>query len=179
MSTKKIALTIAFVLFVGVSAFAQRFAYVNTEYILKNIPEYGSAQKQIEDLSTKWQKDVDDRYASIERMYKAYQQDQPMLNDASRKRREDEIVQKERETKDYQRKLFSPEGDLFKERMRLIKPIQDRVTAAIQSVAQAQNLDIIIDKGAGASILYANPSLDKSNEVITKLGYKPDPSLAK
>jgi len=178
MSTKKILLTLAFVWGLGVAAFAQRFAYVDSEYILKHIPEYLSAQKQLEDMSEKWQKEVDARYASIERMYKTYQQDQVMLSDEMRKRREDEIVQKEKETKEFQKKIFGFEGDLYQERLKLIKPIQERVSKAIQAVAQSQNLDIVLDKGSEINFLYANPRLDKSNDVITKLGYKPEP-LAK
>lgn len=178
MNTKKIFLTLAFIFVAGASAFAQRFAYVDSEYILKHIPEYVSAQRQLEDMSAKWQKEVDARYASIERMYKAYQQDQVMLSDEMRRKREDEIVEKERETKEFQKKIFGFEGDLYKERLKLIQPIQDRVTKAIQAVAESQNLDIVLDKGSEVTILYSNPSLDKSKDVITRLGYKPD-ALAK
>ncbi|HWV71611.1 MAG TPA: OmpH family outer membrane protein [Pseudosphingobacterium sp.] len=178
MSTKKIILTLAIILVTGVSAFAQRFAYVDSEYILKHIPEYVSAQKQLEDMSVKWQKEVDARYGSIERMYKAYQQDQVMLSEEMRKKREDEIVQKERETKEFQKKIFGFEGDLYKERLKLVKPIQERVSKAIQAVAESQNLDIVLDKGSEVTFLYSNPRLDKSNDVITRLGYKPE-ALAK
>lgn len=178
MNTKKIILTLAIVLVTGVSAFAQRFAYVDSEYILKHIPEYTSAQKQLEDMSVNWQKEVDARYGSIERMYKSYQQDQVMLSEEMRKKREDEIVQKERETKDFQKKIFGFEGDLYKERLKLIKPIQERVSKAIQAVAESQNLDIVLDKGSEVTFLYSNPRLDKSNDVITRLGYKPE-ALAK
>ena len=178
MNTKKIILTLAIVLVTGLSAFAQRFAYVDSEYILKHIPEYTSAQKQLEDMSVNWQKEVDARYGSIERMYKSYQQDQVMLSEEMRKKREDEIVQKERETKDFQKKIFGFEGDLYKERLKLIKPIQERVSKAIQAVAESQNLDVVLDKGSEVTFLYSNPRLDKSNDVITRLGYKPE-ALAK
>lgn len=178
MSTKKIILTLAIILVTGVSAFAQRFAYVDSEYILKHIPEYVSAQKQLEDMSVKWQQEVDARYGSIERMYKSYQQDQVMLSEEMRKKREDEIVQKERETKEFQKKIFGFEGDLYKERLKLVKPIQERVSKAIQAVAESQNLDIVLDKGSEVTFLYSNPRLDKSNDVITRLGYKPE-ALAK
>lgn len=178
MNTKKIILTLAIILVTGVSAFAQRFAYVDSEYILKHIPEYVSAQKQLEDMSVKWQQEVDARYGSIERMYKSYQQDQVMLSEEMRKKREDEIVQKERETKEFQKKIFGFEGDLYKERLKLVKPIQERVSKAIQAVAESQNLDIVLDKGSEVTFLYSNPRLDKSNDVITRLGYKPE-ALAK
>jgi len=178
MNIKKIGSTLALILLMSVSVFAQRFAYVDSEYILKHIPEYVAAQKQLEDMSEKWQKEVDARYANIEKMYKAYQQDQVMLSDEMRKRREDEIVQKEKETKDFQRKIFGFEGDLYQERLKLIKPIQERVAKAIQAVAESQNLDIVLDKGSEITFLYSNPRLDKSNDVITRLGYKPE-ALAK
>ncbi|GAA4797229.1 OmpH family outer membrane protein [Olivibacter ginsenosidimutans] len=179
MNTKKIVLTLTFIVAVSISAFAQRFAYVDSEYILKHVPEYLAAQKQLDALSEKWQKEVDTRYSSIERMYKAYQQDQVMLSDEMRKKREDEIVQKEKETKDFQKKIFGFEGDLYQERLKLIKPIQERVAKAIQAVAEAQSLDAILDKKSeGTTFLYSNPKLDKSNDVLAKLGYKGE-ALAK
>ncbi|SEM51838.1 periplasmic chaperone for outer membrane proteins Skp [bacterium A37T11] len=159
--------------FTTITAFAQRLAYVDSEYILKQIPEYASAQKQIDALSVQWQKEVDSRFADIEKMYKSYQQDQVLLSEEMRRQRENAIVQKEKEAKDFQKLKFGFEGDLFKERQKLIKPIQDRVSKAIQSIATDQGLDIVLDKGSEVTFLFANPRLDKSNDVITKLGYKP------
>ena len=155
------------------TAFAQRFAYVDSEYILEQIPEYIAAQKQLDILSVQWQDEVDNRFASIEKLYKAYQQDQVVLNENLRRQREDEIVNKEKEVKDFQRQKFGFEGDLFKERVRLIEPIQERVSKAIQGIAESQNLDLILDKTSEVMMLYANPRLDKSDDVITRLGYKP------
>lgn len=175
---KKIASMLIVGLMTVCAAFAQRFAYVDTEYILQHVPAYNAAQQQLDDMSENWQKEVDQRYAEIERMYRAYQDDQVLLNEDMRKRREDEIVDKEKETKEFQRKIFGFEGDLYKERIRLIQPIQEKVSNAIQAVAEGQNLDIILDKGSEITFLYANPRLDKSDEVITKLGYKPG-SVAK
>lgn len=157
------------------SALAQRFAYVDSEYILEQIPEYVSAQKQLDALSVQWQDEVDNRFAAIERLYQAYQQDQVVLNEQMRREREDEIVNKEKEVKDFQRLKFGFEGDLFKERVRLIEPIQERVSRAIQEIATSQNLDLILDKNSEVMMLYANPRLDRSDEVITRLGYKPNP----
>lgn len=168
-----IIITLAFVLGSSASAFAQRFAYVHSEYILEQIPEYVSAQKQLDALSIQWQDEVDARFADIELLYQAYQQDQVVLNEALRRQREDEIVNKEKEVKDYQRQKFGFEGDLFKERVRLIEPIQERVSKAIQAIAESQNLDVILDKNSEVMMLYANPRLDKSDEVIIRLGYKP------
>lgn len=175
---KKIVLVIAFVV-VSISAtFAQNFAYVNSEYILKHIPEYTAAQRQLDDLSQKWQQEVDQQYAEIEKLYKAYQNDQVLLNEDMRRRREDEIVKKEKEVKDYQKQKFGFEGDLFKQRQQLVQPVQQRVSKAIQDVAQAQGFDLVLDRGQEVTFLYANPKLDKSNDVIIKLGLKPNPALA-
>ena len=155
------------------ASFAQRFAYVDSEYILEQIPEYISAQKQLDALSVQWQDEVDTRFAGIEKLYQAYQQDQVVLNENMRRQREDEIINKEKDVKDFQRQKFGFEGDLFKERVRLIEPIQERVSKAIQGIAESQNFDLILDKTSEVMMLYANPRLDKSDEVITRLGYKP------
>ena len=160
------------------AAMAQRFAYVDTEYILKHIPEYLAAQKQLDALSVQWQEEVDNRFADIENLYKKYQEDQVLLSEEMRRKREDEIVMKEQEAREFQRQKFGFEGDLFQERVKLIQPIQDRVSQAIQTIATDQSLDIVLDKGSEVTFLYANPRLDKSDDVITRLGYKPDPSLA-
>jgi len=160
------------------AAMAQRFAYVDTEYILKHIPEYLAAQKQLDALSVQWQEEVDNRFADIEALYKKYQEDQVLLSEEMRRKREDEIVMKEQEAREFQRQKFGFEGDLFQERVKLIQPIQDRVAQAIQTIATDQSLDIVLDKGSEVTFLYANPRLDKSDDVITRLGYKPDPSLA-
>ena len=160
------------------TASAQRFAYVDSEYILRHIPEYLAAQKQLDALSVQWQEEVDNRFAEIEKLYRAYQDDQVLLSEEMRRKREDEIVTKEREARDFQREKFGFEGDLFEQRVALIQPIQDRVAQAIQGIAADQGLDIILDKGSEVMFLYANPRLDKSNDIITRLGYKPDPALA-
>ena len=160
------------------AAMAQRFAYVDTEYILKHIPEYLAAQKQLDALSVQWQEEVDNRFADIENLYKKYQEDQVLLSEEMRRKREDEIVLKEQEAREFQRQKFGFEGDLFQERVKLIEPIQNRVAEAIQTIATDQSLDIVLDKGSEVTFLYANPRLDKSDDVITRLGYKPDPSLA-
>lgn len=170
---KKLLLLIAFICVSGVSAFAQRFAYVDSEYILKHIPEYSSAQKQLDALSQQWQKQVDDQLAAVEKLYKAYQADQVLLTPEMRKQREQEIVEKEKAAKDFQRQKFGFEGDLYQQRMKLIKPIQERVARAVEAVAESSQLDMIFDKNSQVLLLYASPRLDKSNDVITRLGYKP------
>ncbi|WP_026898618.1 OmpH family outer membrane protein [Daejeonella oryzae] len=170
---KKILLTLFFAVIGVTGAFAQRFAYVDSEYILKHIPEYNSAQKQLDAVSAQWQKEADAKFADIERLYKAYQADQVLLTDDMRKRRESEIIEKEKEAKEFQRIKFGFEGELFQQRSRLIKPIQEKVSKAVQALADDQQLDMIFDKNSEVTLLFANPRLDKSNEVITRLGYKP------
>lgn len=175
---KKLFLIFSFLFFTGVSAFAQGFAYVDTEYILKHIPEYTSSQKQLDALSQQWQKEVDNRLSEIDRLYKSYQADQVLLTDEMRKRRENEIIEKEKAAKEYQRLKFGFEGELYQQRIKLIKPIQDRVAKAVEAVAEASSLYMIFDKNSDLILLYANARLDKSNDVITRLGYKPG-TLAK
>lgn len=175
---KRIFIICAFMALAVSTTFAQRFAYVNSEYVLKHIPEYTSAQQELDELSQQWQAEVDNRYSEIETLYQAYQNDQVLLNDDMRRRREDEIVNKEREVKDFQREKFGFEGELFQQQNRLIQPIQERVAKAIEEVASSQGLDMILDRGGEVTFLYANPNLDKSNDVITKLGFTPNPSLA-
>lgn len=170
---KKIVIIVLLLVLSSLGGYAQRFAYVDSDYILKHIPEYNSAQKQLDALSEQWQKEIDVKFATIEDMFKAYQADQVLLTGEMRKKREEEIVQKEQEAKEYQRLKFGFEGELFQVRSKLIKPIQDRVSKAIQAIADAQQLDMVFDKNSEITLLYANPRLDRSNDVITKLGYKP------
>ena len=170
---KKIILTLAFTLLAFAGAFAQRFAYVDSEYILKHIPDYASAQKQLGVLSDQFQKEVDSRFQEIDRMYKAYQADQVLMTADMKKRREAEIVDKEKEAKDFQRQKFGPDGELAQRSTQLIKPIQDRVSKAVQAVAESENLDMIFDKNSEVIMMYTNPRYDKSAEVITRLGLKP------
>ena len=170
---KKVILIACFTLFGFTAAFAQRFAYVDSEYILKHVPEYASAQKQLGALSEQWQKEVDAKYGELDRLYKAYQADQVLMTADMKKRREEEIVEKEKAAKDFQRQKFGPEGELPKRSTSVIKPIQDKVSKAVQAVAESENLDWIFDKNSEMIMLYANPRYDKSADVIIKLGLKP------
>lgn len=170
---KKILLTIALAFIGFTGAFAQRFAYVDSEYILKHVPDYASAQKQLGALSEQWQKEVDARFQEIDRLYKAYQADQVLMTADMKKRREAEIVEKEKAAKDFQQQKFGPNGDLTKQSTTLIKPIQDKVAKAVQAVAESESLDMIFDKNSEVIMLYASPRYDKSAEVITRLGLKP------
>jgi outer membrane protein len=170
---KKLIFLFSFLFLTGISTYAQRFAYVDTEYILKHIPDYTSSQKQLDALSQQWQKEVDNRMSEIERLYKTYQADQVLLTADMRKRRENEILEKEKAAKEYQRTKFGFEGELYQQRIKLIKPIQDRVSKAVEAVAQTAQLDMIFDKNSDLILLYASLRLDKSNDVITRMGYKP------
>jgi len=170
---KKIILLLVLTFTAFTSTFAQRFAFVDSDYILKHVPEYAAAQKQLTALSGQWQKEVDSRSQEIERLYKAYEADQVLLTVDMKKRREAEISDKEKAVKEFQRQKFGPDGELSKKSTALIKPIQDRITKAIQEVAEGEDLDMIFDKNSEVIMLYANPRYDKSADVITKLGLKP------
>jgi outer membrane protein len=170
---KRLLFILAFVCLSGASAFAQRFAYVDSEYVLEHIPEYVSAQKQLDALSKQWQTQVDARLKEVENMYKSYQADLALLTPQVRRERENAIVQKEKAAKEFQREKFGFEGDLYQQRIKLIQPIQERVASAIEAVAESNQLDMILDKNSEVILLYASSRLDKSNEVITRLGYKP------
>jgi outer membrane protein len=169
---KKIILLI-FLTFTAFSTFAQRWAFVDSDYILKHVPEYTAAQKQLAALSDQWQKEVDTKSQEIERMYKAYDADKILMTADMKKRREAEIADKEKEVKDFQRVKFGPDGELAKKSDALIKPIQDKLMKAIQAVAESEDYDMIFDKNSEVLMLYANPRYNKSDDVITKLGLKP------
>lgn len=170
---KKIILLLVLTFTAFTSTFAQRFAYVDSDYILKHIPEYTAAQKQLTSLSDQWQKEVDSRFQEIDRLYKSLEADQVLLTADMKKRRQAEIADKEKTVKDFQRQKFGPDGELAKKSTALIRPIQDRLTKAIQAVAESENLDMIFDKNSEVIMLYASPRLDKSADVITRLGLKP------
>jgi outer membrane protein len=170
---KRILLIVGFTFISLTAVFAQRFAYVDSDYILKHMPEYLSAQKQLNVLSAQWQKEVDQRYQEIDRLYKAFQADQVLMTADMKKRREAEIADKEKTAKDFQRQKFGPDGELAQRSSSAIKPIQERLAKAIQAVAENENLDMVFDKNSEVIMLYANPRYDKSADVITRLGLKP------
>ncbi len=170
---KKIIITCLLVVSAFVANAQTKFCFVDTEYILKHIPEYKSAQTQLDDLSLEWQKEIDAKYAEIEKMYKSYQAEQVLLSDEMRAKREQEIVDKEKAVKEYQKLKFGYQGDLYKRREELIKPIQDRVFEAINKYADQYSYGVIFDKSGDATMLYTSSKLDKSNDIIKELGYKP------
>jgi len=151
---------------------AQRFAYVDTEYIMSKIPEYEMAEGQLDKIAEKWQGEVQKKYAEIEDMYKDYQANQILLTEDMRTAREDEIMAKEKDLKAFQKSKFGYEGELFQKRQELVKPIQDQVYEAIQKLATQKAFDFILDKSSGVSILFANPKFDKSDDVLRELGIR-------
>jgi len=158
-------------LFAG-SALAQKFAFVDSDYILQNIPSYKAAQDELDKTSETWEAEVAVDYEEIEKMYKTYQSERVLLTDDMRKERDEGIISKEYGVKDLQAKYFGPEGDLSKKRQELVKPIQDAVYKAVKELSAEGSYAIIFDTSSGASILYSNPRYDLSDEVLKKLGYK-------
>ncbi|CAN5415648.1 OmpH family outer membrane protein [soil metagenome] len=155
------------------SAFAQKYAYVNTQYILDNIPEYKAAQQQLDNVSLQWQKEIEDRYAIIDKLYKTYQAEQVLLTEEMKKRRQDEINTKEKDVKELQKQRFGFEGDLFKKKQELVKPIQDKIYNAVKKLATDGSYAVIFDKSSDLVMLYTNPKYDKSDDILLALGYKP------
>jgi len=149
---------------------AQKFAYVDTQYVLDNLPEYTEAQAQLDDMSALWQKEIEDKFAEVDKMYKDYQAQSVLLPEDMKKKKEQEIVDKEKEAKNLQRQRFGKDGDLFKKRQELVKPIQEKLYNALQEIATTSNYAIIFDKAGSLTMLYANPKYDISDEVLDNLG---------
>lgn len=168
---KKIIILLALIA-IPALGFSQKFAFVDTEYILSNIASYKTAQDQLDKLSETWQKEVEAAFAEIDKMYKDYQAEKVLLTEEMKKRREEEIMAKEKEAKDLQKKYFGQDGALFKKREELIKPVQDEVAKAIKEFAVDGGYAVIFDSAAGASMLYTDPKMDKSDAILQKLGYK-------
>jgi len=158
--------------FAGIASAQQRYAVIDTKYILDKIPEYKDADKKLQAISLQWQKEIDDKQATLDKMYKNYEAEQFMLTDELKKKREEELFVKEKEIRDLQKRRFGYEGDLFKERQRLVKPIQDKVYNAIQKIAVAKAFDFVLDKSEGITIIFADPKLDKIDDVLKELGIK-------
>ncbi len=169
MKTLLLSILISFVAF---TTNAQRYAIIDSKYILDKVPEYKEAQTKLDNFSELWQKDLDQKQAAMDKMYKDYDAEQVMLTDVLKKKREDELFNKEKELRDLQKKRFGFEGDLFKKRQELIKPIQDRVYNAVQKLAVEKLYDFILDKSEGITVIFADPKLDKSDEVLRNMGIK-------
>jgi outer membrane protein len=163
---------IACILSFAFAAQAQRYAIIDTKYILDKMPDYKLAQKNLDDVAANWQKEIDVLQQELDRMYKDYDAEQVMLSEELRKKREDQLFVKEKNLRDLQRTRFGFEGDLFKRRQELIKPIQDKVYNAVQKLAVQRGYDFILDKSEGITVIFADPKLEKSEDVLRELGVK-------
>ena len=171
--TTLLTFTLAAALFFGSEARAQRIAFVNSRYILDQMPEYESAQKELDRFSKQWQEEVDERYQQIKRMRDAYNAEAILLTEEMKRSRQDEIDRREREARELQKKRFGPEGDLFKKRVELIQPIQDRVYNAVKEVAGQSYVAVFDLGGQSSNLLFASEKYDKSDSVLRKLGIRP------
>lgn len=151
---------------------AQRYAIIDTKYILDRLPDYKSAQKNLDDIASGWQKEIDKNQAELDKMYKDFEAEQVMLSDDLKKKREDQLFIKEKNLRDLQRQRFGFEGDLFKRRQELVKPIQDKVYNAVQKLAVQRGYDFILDKSEGITVIFADPKLEKSEDVLKELGVR-------
>ena len=169
---KKLVLIVLFFAFSVGFGFAQKYAYVDTQYILGNIPSYKAAQEQLDKVSQQYQKELETLHAELDKMYKDFQAEAVLLSDDMKRKREDMIITKEKEYKKLQRQYFGSEGDLFQKRQALVKPIQDDVFKVIQEVAEQGAYSIIFDKAGSLSMIYTNTKYDLSDLILQKLGYK-------
>lgn len=151
---------------------AQKYACVNTEYILTNIPDYASAQAKLDKQSAAWQKEIEDKFQEIDKLYKTFQQEAYLLPENLKRKREEELKAKEAEARELQNRYFGPGGDLDKKRAELMKPIQDRVYTAIERIAKEKGYAFILDKSGSATLLYVSAKYDVSDQVLDLLGYK-------
>ena len=168
---KRIALTVIAVVACAMASYAQKFALVDMEYILKNVPSYEMANEQLNQVSQRGQREVDDLAKEAEAMYKNYQSEMVFLTDDQKKKKESEIVAKEKEATELRYKYFGPQGELYKKRQALIKPIQDEVYNAVKKVSEERGYSVIFDRASSESIIFASPRIDVSNEVLAKMGY--------
>ena len=150
---------------------AQKFALIDLEYILSNIPAYERANEQLNQTSKAWQNEIEAISNEAATLYKNYQNESVFLSEAQKKEREQAIVDKEKEAADLKKKYFGPEGELFKKRQSLVAPIHDEIYNAVKAIAQARNVQLILDRASDSAIIFASPAIDISNEVLAKLGY--------
>jgi outer membrane protein len=167
---KKTAFGILLALITTWGAQAQRYCFIDSKYILEKLVDYKDAQTRLDQFSKTWQTEVDNRMSEVDRMYKSYQAERAMLSDDMRRKREDEITQKEKAAKDLQKQYFGYEGELFKKRQELVKPVQDKVYNAVQKMAASKSYDLVLDKAGGVTLFYADPKLDRSDDVLKLLG---------
>ncbi|MCM1290553.1 MAG: OmpH family outer membrane protein [Prevotella sp.] len=168
---KKLIFSLIAVIACSFAVSAQKFALVDMEYILRNVPAYEMANEQLNQVSQRWEKEVNELSKEAETMYKNYEADQVFLTDDQKKKRQEEIITKEKEVTDTRYKYFGPEGELYKKRQSLMKPIQEDVYNAVKAVAEEKGYQAIFDRASSQSIVFASPRIDISNDVLAKLGY--------
>ncbi len=158
---------ICLITFLGVTTtFAQRFCYVDTEYILSKMPAYETAQQTIDGYAKEWQAEIERRYEKIDKMYRDFQAEQVLLTEDMKRKKEEEIINKEKEVKEFQKQKFGYEGDLFQKRQELTKPFQDKVYNAIQKYATEKAYNFILDKNGSITLLFTDPKYDKSEDIL-------------
>ena len=163
---------IALIAVTAMTANAQKFALMDMEYILKNVPAYERANEQLNQVSKKWQAEIEALNTEASTMYKNYQNEVVFLSQEQKTKKQEEIMQKEKEASDLKRKYFGPEGELFKKRTSLMTPIQDEIYNAVKDISEQRGYSLVIDRAADAGIIYGSPKIDISNEVLQKLGYQ-------
>ena len=168
---KKIVLMTVLVFAFAIHASAQKYVLVDMEYILKNIPSYEMANEQLNQVSQRWQKEVEEKAKQAEQLYKDYQSNMVFLTEDMKTKKEEEILAKEKEVNELRRNYFGPEGELFKKRESLMKPIQDDIYNAVKKISEEKGYMMILDRASSSSIIFASPRIDISNEVLAKLGY--------
>ncbi len=168
---KKLLAVFSVLCLMAVSAGAQKFALIDMEYILGKIPAYERANEQLNQLSKRWQAEVEAMSQEAETLYKNYQNEALFLSEEQKTKKEDEIVAKEKEASELKRQYFSPEGEIYKKRESLMAPIQDEIYEAVKSISEAKGYSVVIDRASAGSMIYASPKIDISNEVLEKMGY--------
>lgn len=169
---KKLSIILGLLLaVVAIEVNAQKFALIDMEYILKNIPAYEMANEQLKQVSQKWEKEIEQQAAKVETMYKDYQSNSIFYTDEQKKSKEEEILAEDKKTQELKRSYFGPEGELFKKREALMKPIQDDIYEAVKTISDNKGYQMVMDRASAASVIYASPRIDISNEVLSKLGY--------
>tara|TARA_Y100000385_G_scaffold78182_1_gene79383 strand:+ start:393 stop:902 length:510 start_codon:yes stop_codon:yes gene_type:complete len=168
---KKLLLLFIFIYVNLTTTFAQKFAYVDTDYILNKIPEFKQAQDKLDNFSADWQAEIESKYVTVEKMYRAYQQEKVLLTENMKSKREEAIITKETAAKNLQQKYFGPEGQLFTKRQELITPIQDKIQNAIKELAKANKYQIVFDSSSDLIMLHKDNNLDQSDKVLDLMGY--------
>ncbi len=171
MKTLQKLILLSSILLLSINSYAQKFAYVDTDYILTKVPEFVQAEEKINEFSKQWQSEIEAAYQDVEQMYRTYQSEQVLLTSEMKTKREESIIEKEKSVQTLQQKYFGTQGELYKKRQDLIKPIQDRIFDAVQQLAATNKYSIIFDASSDLIMLYSNPDLDKSDKVLELMGY--------